>query len=209
MPGPSAPSTYGSGQTYGSAAPTTYGAAPGGSYGSAAPSYAPPPPGQFGQGSGGGQYDAPGGPSGGTYGSGGGYGGSGSSYGSAPAGSYGSSSGGDSNRDGDRPIVTPQRKPRRGLIIALIVTAILVVVAVGGYVGISLKRGDTDYSVGKCVQQNGSKATVVDCSVNGAYRIVSTVDNEDGCTDAKQPSLAVTDPSGSTTYRCLAPAAGP
>jgi hypothetical protein len=103
-------------------------------------------------------------------------------------------------------VVVPQRKPRRGLIVALIVTAILVVVAVGGYVGISLKRGDTDYSVGKCVQQNGSKATVVDCSVDGAYRIVSTVDTEDGCTDAKQPSLAVTDPAGSTTYRCLVPA---
>ena len=90
---------------------------------------------------------------------------------------------------------------------ALIVTAVLVVVAVGGYVGISLKRGDTDYSVGKCVQQNGTKATVVDCSVDGAFRITSTVNSESECTDAKQPWLAVTDPGGSTTYRCLAPAA--
>jgi len=90
--------------------------------------------------------------------------------------------------------------------VALIVTAVLVVVAVGGYVGISLKRGDTDYSVGKCVQQSGTKATVVDCSVEGAYRITSNVDSESQCTDAKQPWLAVTDPAGKTTYRCLAPA---
>ena len=70
-------------------------------------------------------------------------------------------------------MVAPQRKPRRGLIIALIVTAVLVVVAVGGYVGISLKRGDTDYSVGKCVQQSGTKATVVDCSVEGSTPFTS------------------------------------
>jgi hypothetical protein len=88
------------------------------------------------------------------------------------------------------------------------VTAILVVVAVGGYVGLSMKRGDTDYSVGKCVQQDGTRATVVDCSTEGAFRITSTVDNADGCTDANQPSLAVTDATGRTSYRCLVPAAG-
>ena len=104
-------------------------------------------------------------------------------------------------------MVAPQRRPRRGLIIALIVTAILVVVAVGAYVGISLKRGATDYSVGKCVQQSGTQPTVVDCSVEGAYRIVSTVNSENECPDPKQPWLAVNEPAGSTTYRCLAPAA--
>jgi hypothetical protein len=91
--------------------------------------------------------------------------------------------------------------------VALIVTAVLVVVAVGAYVGISLKKGDTDFSVGKCVQQRDTEATVVDCSVGGAFKIVSSVDSAEACTDAKQPWLVITDPAGSTTYRCLAPAA--
>jgi hypothetical protein len=91
------------------------------------------------------------------------------------------------------------------LIIALIVTAVLVVVAVGAYVGISLKKGDTDYSVGKCVSEG--KTSVVDCSEAGAFRIVSSVDSVNECPDAKQPWLVVVEPGGKTTYRCLAPAA--
>jgi hypothetical protein len=106
------------------------------------------------------------------------------------------------------PPPTPVRRPRVGLIIALVVTAVLVVAGVSAYVGISMKKGDTDFSVGKCVQQDGGTATVVDCSTPGAYQIVSTVDSESACEDVHQPWLVVTDPAGTTSYRCLAPAAG-
>jgi hypothetical protein len=92
--------------------------------------------------------------------------------------------------------------------VAVVIVAVLAVAGVSAYVGISMQKGDTDFSVGKCVQQDGSSATVVDCSTPGAYRIDSTVDSEAGCQDVHQPWLVVTDANGATSYRCLVPAAG-
>jgi hypothetical protein len=173
--------------------PATYGAPQGqGGYGSGpGAGYAPAPSSYPDRGSGG---------PGGTYGSGGMYGGPGDSGRSpepdwsAPSGPSGGSS-------------SSERKPRRGLIIALILTAVVVVVGAGGYVGWSMKNGDSDFSIGKCVQQRGSDAVIVDCSVAGSYEIKSIVDTDNGCPDANQPSLVLTS-GAEKKYACLVPAAG-
>jgi hypothetical protein len=164
---------------------TTYGAPAGQGYGSAPAGYAPPPQGY-----------AP-------------------ERGSAPAAQYGQgvygSAAGDTGRGSEPewPGQTPERKPKRGLIIALIVTAVLVVVGVGAYVGWSMKNSSSEFVEGACVQQRGGDAAIVDCSVSGAYKIDSIVDTEGGCPDAGQPSLVLTPRGGGATrYGCLVPASG-
>jgi hypothetical protein len=108
--------------------------------------------------------------------------------------------GGDSDYD-----APSGRKPRRGLIIVLITVAVLAVAGAGAYIGLSLKKSDPDYAVDRCVVQQGTNATLVDCSVDGAYRIISVVDSDTECQDARQPWLEVTESTGAKTYRCLAP----
>jgi hypothetical protein len=99
-----------------------------------------------------------------------------------------------------------ERKSRKGLIIALIVVAIVLVVAIGGYVGWSLTTRGSEFVEGACVKQSGNDAVVVDCSTTGAYRITKIADNEADCTDANQPTVVLTGPIGNRRYACLAPA---
>jgi hypothetical protein len=192
---PPAPPTYGQ-----PPAPGSYGSAPGG-YGGPPSSFGPPqaPP-SYGQPPAGGAFDAPRG-----------------GYGSAPSPNYGggyspppSDFGGD--YEAPPPPLPQQRKPRRGLIVALIVIVVLAVSGVGAFIAISLKtKGGTQYEVGQCVLPQGGDAVVVDCSTAGAYRVVSSVSSQDQCTDASQPYLQVPNATGGSSYRCLAsanPAAG-
>jgi hypothetical protein len=90
--------------------------------------------------------------------------------------------------------------------VAVAIVAALVVIGVGAYVGLSWQKNGPDYAVDKCVQRQGDSATIVDCSVQGAYKIVSVVDNQTKCADARQPWLEVTEANGSKSYRCLVPA---
>jgi hypothetical protein len=101
-----------------------------------------------------------------------------------------------------------QRRPRRGLIIGLIVVVVLAVVGIGAFVGISLlTKGGTQFDVGQCVQPQGADgAVVVDCSTPGAYKVVASVNNQNDCTDATQPWLEVPNATGGKSYRCLEPA---
>jgi hypothetical protein len=94
------------------------------------------------------------------------------------------------------------------LIITVAIVAVLVVVGVGSYVGFALLRSNTDYSVGACVKPQGSGVVVVECSDAEAFEITSSVDSVTECQDASQPWLEVREPTGSTTYRCLAPVSG-
>jgi hypothetical protein len=113
-----------------------------------------------------------------------------------------------SQPSGGWPSVEPQKQAgsKRGLIIVLIALAIIIVVAVGGYVGWSLTmRGDA-YTVGACVKQDGTGAAVVDCGTSGAYKITSIQDTEGTCPDPAQPSLELTDVGGARKYACLGPA---
>jgi hypothetical protein len=99
-----------------------------------------------------------------------------------------------------------ERKSRKGLIITLIVVAVVLVVAVGGYVGWSLTTRGSEFVVGACVKQSGTDAVVVDCSTAGAFKITSIQDNESACTDPNQPTIVLTGPIGNRKYACLAPA---
>ncbi len=101
----------------------------------------------------------------------------------------------------------PAKKSRKGITIAVIAVAVIIVVAVGGYVGLKLATKGNQFVVGACVKQGGdNSATVVDCSTAGAYRITKVVDTESGCGDTTQPSVKLTDNSA-TRYACLSPAA--
>jgi hypothetical protein len=99
-----------------------------------------------------------------------------------------------------------ERKSRKGLIITLIVAAVVIVVAVGAYVGWSLTTRGSEFVVGACVKQSGTDAVVVDCSTEGAFRITAIEDNESACTDPSQPTVVLTGPIGNRRYACLAPA---
>jgi hypothetical protein len=102
----------------------------------------------------------------------------------------------------------PVRKSRKGLIIALIVAAVVLVVGVGGYVGWSLTNRGSAFTVGACVKPDGGDAVVTDCSTSGAFKITNIVDTENGCTDPNQPSLVLTERvGGGHKWACLAPAA--
>jgi len=200
MYGSPAPTTYGA-PTPG---PTTYGApAPGGYGGPGTPQpyggQTAPAPGTYGSAPG--TYGTPyesGRPQGGTYGSGGGYGG---------GHDYDRPDPGQRQVEDDRPPVAPvQKRPRKGLTVALALVAAVVVAAVGVFVGTRLLNSKTDYSVGVCVQQNGAAAVVVDCTASGAYKIVSIEDSQDKCEDVQQPWLVVKDAAGNQSYRCLVPA---
>jgi len=70
-------------------------------------------------------------------------------------------------------------------------------------------KGGPEYTVDKCVQREGDSAALADCSVEGAYRIVSVVDSQTQCEDARQPWLEVTEANGSKSYRCLVPVTPP
>lgn len=99
------------------------------------------------------------------------------------------------------------RKSRKGLIIGLIVAAVLVVVAVGAYVGWRLTNQSSAFTVGACVKEDGGRGVVVDCSTSGAFRITSIEDSASACPDPNQPSLLLTGGvGGSRKYACLAPA---
>jgi len=94
-------------------------------------------------------------------------------------------------------------------VVVLSIVVALVVIGGGAYIGLSYIKSGPEYAVDKCVQREGNTATLVDCSVDGAYKIVSVVDSQTECADARQPWLEVSESNGSTTYRCLVPANPP
>jgi hypothetical protein len=220
--------TYGSpGQQYGS--PTgqgQFGSAPGqapfgqpppgqGSFGGA-PGHGQPPPGQGGA-------PAPSGPQAGAPG----YAGGGYDRQNMPAsmaqqmGSYGGPAYGQPPAEQGRPGGQPPlggrgdseqegapRKSKRGLIVTSIVVVVLIVVGIGAFVGWSLTNRGSAFVVDACVKKANNDAVVTNCSGDpGVYKITSIVDAENGCPDANQPSLVLTQRVGSSKkWACLAPA---
>jgi hypothetical protein len=191
---PGQPQQFGGQQQYG-------GQQYGGNQGFGGSTYGPPP----GGGAQPAQAPAPGG-----FGGQGGFQGGGQPYGQAPAPETNRGPRDKMAPTGGWPYVEGQpeapKKSRRGVTIAVIAVAILVVVGVGGYVGLKLATSSNQFVVGACVKENADKsATVVDCSTSGAYRITKVVTNEGDCGDSTQPSVVLTDNKG-TKYACLAPA---
>ncbi len=99
----------------------------------------------------------------------------------------------------------PAKKSRRGVTIAVIIVAVLVVVGVGGYVGLKLATKGNQFVVGACVKQDGANATVVDCSTPGSFVITDVVPSGQSCPDVGLPSVTLTDSNNNTTYACLKP----
>jgi hypothetical protein len=100
----------------------------------------------------------------------------------------------------------PPKKSRKGVTIAVIAVAVIVVVAIGGYVGLKLANSNNQFVVGACVKEGSDKsATIVDCSTSGAYRITKVVDNESECGDTSQPSVTLSE-NNRTRFACLSPA---
>jgi hypothetical protein len=101
----------------------------------------------------------------------------------------------------------PAGKSKRGLIVTVIVVAVLIVVGVGAFVGWSLTNKTSDFTVGACVKQDGSDAVITDCAGgSGVFKIASIVDAENGCPDANQPSLVLTERvGGAKKWACLTP----
>jgi hypothetical protein len=86
------------------------------------------------------------------------------------------------------------------------VVAVLIVVGVGGFVGWSLTNKASDFVVDACVKQNGNDAVLTDCNGAGVYKITTIVDAENGCPDANQPSLVLTQRvGGGKKWACLTP----
>jgi hypothetical protein len=190
---PPAPPAYGPPPTFGQPpAPAGYGSAPGG-FGGAPTSFGPPPapPAPYGQPPAGGGFDAP-------RRDGGGYGG-------PPTQGFGGGYEPEYDRQAPPPPMPTQRRPRRGLIIGLIVVVVLAVAGIGAFIGISALSNGTKFEKGQCVQRQGDSAVVVDCSTPGAYRVVAVVNSQNDCTDASQPWLEIPNATGGS-YRCLEPA---
>jgi hypothetical protein len=210
------------GQQYGSAAPATYGQ-PAQGFGQA------PPPSGFGQPGhapggpafGGQAYQpGPGGPTGhggpaGPGGPGGGqFGQPNQGHGGPPPGfnapqQYNQGFQGEQDRGreyDDEPAAPSGRSPKRGLVIAGLIAAVLVVVVgIGGFVGYKLTNRSADYAVGTCVVKDDTSAKVVDCATGGAYKITSLEDAVSKCPDIFQPSLALPNAPAEHRYACLAP----
>jgi hypothetical protein len=216
--------TYGSApaaQPYGSApapAAQTYGSAPAApaqpGYGSALSGFGQPQGGGSTFGQPGGQGGSSGQPYGGNPGPGQ-YGqpqgGSLPTYGSADrGGNYGQAPGPDQRNwsEEDEPNApAAAARPKRGLIIALLATVLVVVVGIGGYVGWSMTHHGADFAVGNCVKQNGTSVAVVDCTTSGAFKITSLEDAVSKCPDPNQPSLSLSGTPAEHRYACLQPAA--
>ncbi|MGC4894407.1 LppU/SCO3897 family protein [Micromonospora sp. DT31] len=114
--------------------------------------------------------------------------------------------------DAEPPAEAPPPKVRNGRVLAAVLVAAVLILAVPlglltllGKVGDDDKPAGFDPAVGSCVKQSGQSAVAVDCGEQGAFSVVSKVDNKDKCTDLSQPSVAV-EGSGGTRVLCLKPA---
>jgi collagen type III alpha len=76
-----------------------------------------------------------------------------------------------------------------------------------GIVWLISRGSDSSFNVsaGDCVKRSGTTAVKAKCNEAGAYRIVSVVDDERKCADAKQPYVTNPTKDGKTQILCLKP----
>ena len=88
-------------------------------------------------------------------------------------------------------------------------SAVLILAVPLGLLTLLGKVGDKsdgfDPAVGSCVKQSGETAVAADCGEQGAFSVVSKVDNKDKCADLTQPTVSV-ESGGTTRVLCLKPA---
>ncbi|MBC8993189.1 hypothetical protein H9X95_23920, partial [Micromonospora chalcea] len=105
----------------------------------------------------------------------------------------------------------PPPKVRNGRVLAAVLIAAVLILAVPlGLLTLLGKVGDDkpagfDPAVGSCVKQSGETAVPADCGEQGAFSVVSKVDNKDKCADLTQPTVSVEN-GGTTRVLCLKPA---
>jgi hypothetical protein len=105
------------------------------------------------------------------------------------------------------PPPAPPAKSRKGLFIALAVLIGLVLLGGAAAIGYLVMNGSDDFAVGTCVRQDGSGASVVECSESGAFKVVSRVQSVDLCPDPAQPAIVLKSLGKSDEVICLQPAA--
>src|SRR5207249_11914767 len=98
------------------------------------------------------------------------------------------------------------RRSRKGLIIGFIVVAVLVVLVGAGIAVTTLLNRSSNFAVGSCVKQDGSRAQQVDCNTAGAFRVVSKEDQQEKCADRAQPFVVIERSGGKKEVLCLQPA---
>ncbi|BCL14976.1 LppU/SCO3897 family protein [Micromonospora sagamiensis] len=110
-----------------------------------------------------------------------------------------------------KPAEQPTPKVRNGrVLMAVLTAAVLILVVPLGALWALGKLGGSDApafnpAVGTCVKQSGEGAVAANCGDQGAYKIISKVDDKAKCTDQTQPRVEL---PGSAANRvlCLGPA---
>jgi hypothetical protein len=94
------------------------------------------------------------------------------------------------------------------VLLAVLCAAVLLLVVPLGIVWLATRSSAPSFDVGSCVSKSGSEAVAADCSADGAFTVVSKVDNQSKCTNPPgQPYVVVAD-GGRENVLCLRPAAG-
>jgi hypothetical protein len=101
----------------------------------------------------------------------------------------------------------PKVPQRRGLVIALIVAGVVALLAVAGTgFWLALDSAGNTFAVDSCVKQDGGAAVEANCSDQGAFRVVSKVDNQESCPDPNQPFVVLQRKGADDEILCLRPA---
>jgi hypothetical protein len=90
-------------------------------------------------------------------------------------------------------VPAPKRGLGRGAIIGIVVVAVIVLVAcVSGVFWFRSERTKDDYTAGKCIKREradgADKAVPIDCDNDGAYRILTRVDDSTKPKDGDCPA---------------------
>ncbi|MFG1675231.1 hypothetical protein [Micromonospora sp. NPDC049282] len=106
----------------------------------------------------------------------------------------------------------PAPKVRNGRVLAAVLVAAVLILAVPlglltllGKINGADKPAGFDPAVGSCIKQSGSTAVATNCGEQGAFTVVSKVDNKDKCADLSQPTV-VLQGGGTNRVLCLKPA---
>ncbi|MEV0004251.1 hypothetical protein AB0H28_18490 [Micromonospora sp. NPDC050980] len=106
----------------------------------------------------------------------------------------------------------PAPKVRNGRVLAAVLVAAVLILAVPlglltllGKINGDDKPAGLDPAVGSCIKQSGTTAVESDCGAQGAFTVVSKVDNKDKCEDLSQPTV-VLQSGGANRVLCLKPA---
>jgi hypothetical protein len=125
-----------------------------------------------------------------------------------PGGPAGPSSATEPSEGATEPVAAAPRPPKkRGLVVALVLAGVVALLAVAGTgIWIALDSAGSTFAVDSCVKQDGGAAVEASCSDQGAFRVVSKVDNQESCPDQNQPFVVLQRKGADDEVLCLRPA---